>query len=628
MNYSKNIIFTDCFNTLIGRTKTPNDVLLDWGVLMNKIYPKIQPIDYFKMFKKEWENIFQRDIVQIENSEFLTDINEIFTKIFTDINKYNLLENIDETTFINEALQQYIKAEHASHFIKKKTLKYLIKNKNNYSKIYLVSDFYCSSEIIKQWLEMLGINVSQLIDKIYVSCEYKKSKVTGSLYNFILQENNLNHKQVTMIGDNLISDVKMARRAGLHAKWIAFPQIKKDNKTIRHTKQKLIIPNYYKELFEDNSNVSGFYTNYAFPLYAFIKRLYEQCNSKQIKNIFFLAREGKFLKQLFDIYCEYHNYNIKTHYFVVSRASVIVTTQKPFNEAFIGLINKPFLRTKNFLKTLHLSNQQVNEVCNNLKINPNKLHLILKNSKDYKKIINSKIFNDIFKNIQTKQRSAYTKYLNSFNVDIKNEGFYIVDSGWQGNMQRYIKNYFSTPQNVEGFYLGTGYKKCVQDKVFGLLFSTKLKKLNWQNKIFSYRRLNYEEILRTSSPTCIEYDDLGNPILAEPSNETKAYGILIKPMQNKILEKFKKIMEYDNNYYSNIYSICAYMNYQMIRKSNKIDRKFFNDVQDTFYDNFGYIGFQYKKVNKNIRLLNFRIRDFIYTIKYKNLINKKRKFWT
>lgn len=625
---SPKIIFVDCFNTIIGRRKTPNDVILLWGKKLEERYPQISKNEFFKMFKKYWEQLSFLDRIGIENSEFLTDIHEIFLKMAGDISKYKLINNFNSQEFMEIAMEAYISAEHECHYLKPRVIKFLKKAKAKNHKIFIVSDFYCEASVIKKWLTLLHLDVDALIDKIYVSCEYKKSKATGSLYEYILKENNLNPKDVTMIGDNLISDRKMAKKAGLKVKFLALPQVKSDCKDIRKAKEKLTIPTEYLDIFNESTLADGFYPNYAFPLYAFTKRLFEECERKQIKNLFFLAREGKFLKKLFDYYCTYNNYNIKTHYFAVSRASAIVTTEKPYEEAFVGLDDKVFMITKNFLKTLHFSEEEIKEICKDAKIRPNKINIIFKNSRTHKKILKSPAFNKLYKKVHTEQREAYTKYINSFNVDLKKEGFYVVDSGWRGNMQRYMKNYFSHPQKMEGFYIGTAYKNCAKEQVQGLLFSNKLKKLGWTNKIFSYRRFNYEEILRAPEATCLAYDvKTGEPILANKTAETEAYDKTIKPMQDKIFEKFKRIVDVDSKIYSNIHSVCAYMMFKLIKKSNKIDVKFFNEAQNSFCDSFGYVGYSYKNISAFLRVLNFKAKDLFYIIRNTHAVNKKRKYW-
>lgn len=82
---------------------------------IHKLYSKIQPIEYFSLFKKAWENVHQRDIIKGENSEFLTNIREIFSKLYREIKKYYLDFDIEESVFIDKALQEYFYAEHSSH---------------------------------------------------------------------------------------------------------------------------------------------------------------------------------------------------------------------------------------------------------------------------------------------------------------------------------------------------------------------------------------------------------------------------------------------------------------------------------------------------------------------------------
>lgn len=50
-NMQHKIIFTDCFNTLLGRTCLPNDMLFKWASEMNKKYPQISS-EFFFGFNK------------------------------------------------------------------------------------------------------------------------------------------------------------------------------------------------------------------------------------------------------------------------------------------------------------------------------------------------------------------------------------------------------------------------------------------------------------------------------------------------------------------------------------------------------------------------------------------------
>ncbi|MEG1499859.1 MAG: HAD hydrolase-like protein [Clostridia bacterium] len=420
---NQKIVFVDCFNTIIGRTKTPNDVLYDWGLEMNKKFNKCSAINFFKLFKRSWRNLKRFDVIEKENSEFLMDIKSIFNEVFEDFKKITE-ENISENEFIDIAYDTYFMAEHGSHFLKQKTVKYLYAKKQQGCKIFLVSDFYCDKEEIVKWLEKLGLDCSYIFDDVFVSCDLKKSKKTGSIYHEIIDIKKLNHKNITMVGDNFWSDGIMARKAGLKTKSV-FSMFRQDCKILRRSKMPIEVPKEYMDIF--NNNISDTtYSNYAFLLFLFAKRLAQSCERKGIKNLFFLARDGKFLKTIFDYYCFSNNIGIATHYLFVSRKSVINTSSQDYDKSFAGLSATPFMTCPNFLKSLSFDNDEIKSIMQDAKITYKGPHLKFNKSRAYRLLLNSKQFEIRYQKIRTEQRASYTNYLNSFNVDIYHEGFYVV----------------------------------------------------------------------------------------------------------------------------------------------------------------------------------------------------------
>ncbi|MEG1710235.1 MAG: HAD hydrolase-like protein [Clostridia bacterium] len=621
---NQKIIFTDCFNTLIGRAKTPNDVIYDWSVEINKTYHQFSPIEFFKLFMRSWRNYERFDIIEKENSEFLMDIKDIFNDIYCILQKY-LPKNVTLNEFVELSYSAYFNAEHNSHYLKRNVATYLYKKKKQGCKIYLVSDFYCNKEIIEKWLKELNFDTLNIFEDIFVSCDLKKSKKTGSIYSEIIKMKNLNPKNITMIGDNLWSDGIMAHKAGLKTKSV-LPQIRRDCKILRKSKQKIQTPTAYQQIFNDDITDTC-YSNNAFPLFLFTKRLADCCKRKNISNLFFLAREGQFLKKIFDYYCNANNLNIKSHYIYVSRKSIINTSCKNYDESFMGLSNMPLLTCKNFLKSLNFNDNEINLIIKEANIKSNKAYLQFYKSKDFQSLITSKTFNTLYQKMRDEQRQSYTYYLQSFNVDIYKDGFYIVDSGWIGNMQRYLGNYFDKEINLQGFYIGNVNKHSVNKKLYGLLFATKLKGLGYQDKIFSYRRFNWEEFLRTETGSCKNYDTKTNlPILTNTPIETAAFYQYIEPLQNKIFEKFQRITKVFNTTYCDIDNVCMYMYYQMFKHTNKTDRTTFIEIQNTFFDGFGYFRLNYSLVSKTLRKFIFYVKDKLFVLKYAKVINKKRLF--
>jgi len=77
--------------------------------------------------------------------------------------------------------------------------------------IYIVSDMYLPKEIIIQMLNKCGY----ICNKVYVSNEYNCDKLSGSLFNIVLNENGLTAEQIIHVGDSLTADKRGANRVGI-----------------------------------------------------------------------------------------------------------------------------------------------------------------------------------------------------------------------------------------------------------------------------------------------------------------------------------------------------------------------------------------------------------------------------
>ena len=75
---------------------------------------------------------------------------------------------------------------------------------------------YLGTERISGLLEHSGFDLS-LVDKVYISCDYRKNKGTGSLYSFILDDLHLKPEEFFHIGDNKISDYSIPQNRGMYS---------------------------------------------------------------------------------------------------------------------------------------------------------------------------------------------------------------------------------------------------------------------------------------------------------------------------------------------------------------------------------------------------------------------------
>ena len=82
--------------------------------------------------------------------------------------------------------------------------------------IVAVSDMYLGSGIIREMLSAAGYS----IDNVIVSCDYRAEKYNGNLFQIALNNVSVSKQAIIHFGDNLISDILGAKRAGIDCLWI------------------------------------------------------------------------------------------------------------------------------------------------------------------------------------------------------------------------------------------------------------------------------------------------------------------------------------------------------------------------------------------------------------------------
>lgn len=626
----KHIIFVDCFNTIICRRVSSDDVLLLWAKEINKWYPEVSPKKYYQLFKSCEIKLANLGLQNYLEQEYT--VAEIFKEIYKFANHYNIF-NYSQTEFISKATDCYNKVEKENQYANTKLIKYLEQQKQNGAKIYIISDFYCDKTVLKDWLSNLKID--HIFDDIFVSCEYKMSKRTGSLYKYVMDILNIKADEILMFGDNLHADIKMAKKLGITAKRVS-TRDKRHSNELKKLKEKLFIPTEYLDIFKEYRNEYN-YSNHSFPLYIFIKRLADRLIENNVNNIFFFAREGKFFKKLFDYYCEINNINIKSHYFYISRNAILGASLNSLEkEDFKFLIRETKkISIKNFLLSLHFTTEQINRITETLNVDTESLIPNLTKSQNFEELKQNKYFIEYYNDKKVMQRKAFEKYLEQFNVDYKTEGFNFVDVGWKGTSQDFLNRFFDGKININGYYLGCKINinnKNTNSKKFGLLYSKNLQSGHYtlENEIYAHRLYDYEQILRADDNQTMGYvieNDKVNVVFEHNEIEKEVFNKIISKLQNQMFEKFKKICKTDKTVICNIDSVCNYLYLNMINKTSKQDIKWLYECNNSHFNNFARYGYTIKTNTLIIKKLEYKLSNLFFYLKYKSKLNKKRKFW-
>ena len=348
-------IFCDIFDTVVYRKVQPEFTKKLWSSkIVKRLGLNLSMINLYKERNSietelgekahndgnDWE--FRHKDLSIEIYKYLT-------------NKTNI--NISKKEFIDLSRKVEIEVESSVQVPNKDVIDTIKKARKKGKKIYCVSDMYLSNEMVEEIFKNIGIR--DLFDGIYMSCEYLKNKKSGELYKIVLNELKLKPEECIMIGDNKLGDYDIPTDMGIKSIHIdRSKQYEKYQKFIEEHEEK----DYYNEFITLTKTPNNSFEHAVFTLYRFIEKLYYNLENDGLDEVFFLSREGEYLKKLFDDFNDkICGKKIKSHYILVSRKSTYLPSLKSIEkEDFSYLLNQySYVTVKEFLKSLNLPNEDI-----------------------------------------------------------------------------------------------------------------------------------------------------------------------------------------------------------------------------------------------------------------------------
>ena len=417
--------------------------------------------------------------------------------------------------------------------------------------IYLISDFYLPESLIAQILDFHGI--ADLFQDIFISCSIGKSKEKGSIYPYVLEKTAVDPKKAVMMGDNKASDVQNAEKYGLHTIHLKHTFHKLRNRKNLFGSDIRAFKKVCQEIERNCEKSPHPFSEYALHFYFFTERLYIKSKNAGIKNLFFLAREGHYLKRLFDAYQEMNRLantvKINTHYLKISRHSALQVALKPLQEedfkAFKGSLGR--MSILDFLSGLEISEATTKHIMGGLDGVSEEVLAEFFHSDVFKRLKENSTFITQYEKYRLKQKSAFASYLDSFGVDFEQEGVHLVDVGWGGTMQENLYKYWDRKIPVTGYYLGLKEVYNIQPgtKRYGLNFSIYPSRNHTDDVLMANGQL-YEQLLAAPHGSTIGYtNDNGKPdgVYFHEENEKQVFEKLVHPVQEFMFEQFKLLFE-------------------------------------------------------------------------------------
>lgn len=290
--------------------------------------------------------------------------------------------------------------------------------KNNV-KIIIATDMYLPKGFIERLLEKNKIKY----DYLYVSNDIQVRKSRGTMFKYILNDLNINKKDLIHIGDNYRSDYLMPKLCGI--------------KSIHYNNK---VNGKYKDLY---MNIG--YSMFGPCLYDFCKEIHNRYKNIGADSICFLARDGQIVSKAYN-----KIYKDKTSYVYASRRSLTVPLLQYCKNMNDVLLTVPYIK-------------RIEEV-------DNLLHKLGIDDKDLKELIKSKFGEEITKdmllspigdeifsiiredmvNNSVKEFTAAEKYISN---NILGKKIILVDIGWYGTMQKCIEK-ITDEMNIDKEYYG------------------------------------------------------------------------------------------------------------------------------------------------------------------------------
>lgn len=225
-------------------------------------------------------------------------------------------------------------------------------------RVVCVSDMYLSLNVVKKILEKNGFDN---ISEIYISSKVGLTKATGSLFKYVLKEENImNSAHMVHIGDNWDSDIVNAKKYGIRAYHLpkAVDIFSNRNESIYSGKYFYKIFHEQKALRSANSafemwgircmmavaanrlydnpfviydpdsdfNADAYTIGYlalGMHIYAIADWLAESVRENNYKHLCFMARDGFLPQKAFEEINKIYSLPIETHYLYISRKALL-----------------------------------------------------------------------------------------------------------------------------------------------------------------------------------------------------------------------------------------------------------------------------------------------------------------
>ena len=324
-------------------------------------------------------------------------------------------------------------------------------------RVVLISDMYLPEYIIKEMLLKCDPVLCQV--KLYLSSTLGFMKTKQALFHYVKEQENVEFREWTHMGDNKFADFFCARKLGIKA--VLYPYVK-----FKEYEKSLLVANSQNSFVQislgcaknirlnkfPNDEKAQLGASLAGPiLFPYIYWLLDQAQKRGIERLYFIARDGYVMKLIADLIIKENNLPIKTKYIYGSRkAWRISALNLDDDELYRQFIQFTMYEPKKIPQAFGLTKEEF------LSILPKKLRNYSTSKPD--KRLAEYLYNnkDVLKFAIEKnkaQKECVINYLKN-TIDCTDDKFAFVDLDGSGLTQnclaRLMNNFYD--KNIKSFY--------------------------------------------------------------------------------------------------------------------------------------------------------------------------------
>jgi predicted HAD superfamily hydrolase len=554
-----------------------------------------------------FDTLIRRDVFEPTDLFLLLEDITKESRINSEIRARQLTTNEDITIDdIYDCVENYKIEDKNKIKLKEKTLELTaISERSDIKEIYLeskkigkkviaITDMYLDRFTISIILRKHGYE----FDELYISGELKKTKHSGTIYEWLLGQNEYKNKKILHFGDNYNSDIINSKKHNIDSVYtpsdrdFLINNSKYFNEEIVNKVKSLdsiqgslylgLIAKTSKERQNENYWYNFGFTYSGIFLYNYMSWLSEVAKQKKVKKLYFMARDAYVMKNIFDSF----NTEIETEYFYCSRRSLFIPSIDSLDDETLNLLC-PIYYSITYLQYIEQF----------------KIEAINKAARNYftKKTLNKKVedlddvetIKEFYKKHQDlllyeakKERVGLLRHLKKINFDINNDFIGFVDSGWSLSSQKYLEKILNS--NYFGFYFGSTPWAYNNNKISCYSFKDGEPKENCDLIIDN---LDLTEVMTLAYHTTTNSYSINGDVIFDKESIFEKNKIEIAKEINKGAEKFvndyKKILnkyklKEDRNLTHKVLKVLYYI-------STFKDLKMYNDFYvSRYYGNHNY----------------------------------------